>query len=368
MAEQKPLRKSSPTHDLTKLPLKGALGRSLPAKLSPAALANGDAAAAAASPVAEPALLEPVKVKIDQQWSCQIQAPQELTVGQKLSMSCNGASIALQKSALHLVLPKAQPFALKILEVSELTDTHAQFVVTAWMAGEIKLENPLLTDGEHVIGLGAVQLNVKSVITKENNPESKPFSPYAPMTLPWPLFLWLIIGFLLAGFVCGLALLVRRYVLQRRFKKWQAEHASALSPLSQMNKELRMLGRELPSASDALEKEAAVKFVAELSRSLRWYLARELSCSSALNASTAGSSAAILREIQRTHQSLASEVARSLKIALDEIAKAEQQLRETKAVSMKAADAHQLLEMVRTVGDQIALLRAKNVGQREGQK
>jgi hypothetical protein len=267
---------------------------------------------------------------------------EQITVGTKFHLACEGPMVALKADHLSLELPQPAKYQLRILKTIALTDTRGEFIATTWTAGQLKFKDPILTDGTHRVGLGAFDVNVASVITPEKNPESKPIAPFGPIFLGWPMWIWIALAIVGAVIVVGLLESGRRILKSRRFYSMLDKNKIPLSPYNHFNKDLRKLHRQI----GALSASAAVPegFFRDLSDVFRWYLTRELSID-ALKTSPG----AILKAFKHSHAELYRKFNHDLALALAELEKAS-----VSRNNPTLQDAHQLIELCRKVADGIA--------------
>lgn len=314
--------------------------------------ANSQAAPATATPPAPPTVSPAIPPET--QWSCHIsrwneqggpagELDSELTVGQKFHLGCEGPSVDLKKDTLRLELTAATPYALRILETRSLTPSQADFIAATYLVGDVELKDPILTDGNRRVNLGTIQFKSASVITPQNNPENKPFPPWAPVAMGLPLYVWIAIAVLLLIAGSAATVAVRRSLQRRRLLAMLAKNATALSPFNQFNKDLRRLGRQFPAARE-WSPETTAQYISELDRGFRWYLARELVIP-ALDSRPRS----LVREVRKVDRTLHKEVRRELQLALTELEKA---LAAQQKVSSE--DAQQLSELCRSLADRIA--------------
>ncbi len=293
-------------------------------------------------------------VKVDTQWTCKAQAlgansevlgdlPVTTTVGTPFLLSCEGPAIVMNPGELALELPKAQKYQLKLLASRKLTDSSAEFIATAWAAGDVKLQNPVLTDGTHRIGLGDIHYTIASVVDQKANPEGKPFGPWAPLFLPLPLWIWLGVLLIVVALITPLIIFFRRYLRKKSLSRTLAQNPIALTPYHHFNKELRRLARMIPNRREDWTRELSAEYVGELDENLRWFLSRELEIS-AFDRDTPG----VLRELKRQHPKIFQAMRREFAVTLGEIQKAKQR---TEAVSIE--DVHQISELARRLADRL---------------
>jgi hypothetical protein len=325
------------------------------------------------------------------QWSCEIRDAEALTVGKKFTMECLGPSVVLNGEKLELKLQDEEKYALKVLEVHGLSQSSVKLVVTSYKAGVIRLANPLLTDGEASVGLGEVQFKVESVIKpptgstppkepskggpgglsvpggpptvdssggssapQQSSGEVKAFPPWGPLQINWPSYVWLLLACVIIICSWSLFCLIRAQVRTKRFFIELKKHNSALSPLHQFNKELRVLARNynLGAESAGWSAQKAVECLKELDLCFRWYIAREF-----LLPVIDLSPVKIVNMMAKHNARLDREIGRDLLIALKEITRAKLDKvsgQSSKASQVSNADVMQLVELCRKLADSMA--------------
>ena len=267
----------------------------------------------------------------------------ELTVGKKFSLHCEGDRVSLARHGLTLELPKEQAYALKILDVDSLTDNSVDLIVTGYRAGEIKLPDLILTDGKEKIGLKKVEFNIVSVLS--GNP--KPYPPYAPLSLAWPIWVWVALS--IFGVLIGLGIwrLTQRNRLYRKLREQLDSRPIAVSPYIHFNKELRRLAREHELVGGGHESgEKVLEFIRALNEAFDLFIAGEL-----LVPAFDFTPGEVRRALKRQDRSLHKQVGRDLYVVLRELYRA------LKAGSLSDHDGRQLLELCRKVADVIAKAR-----------
>jgi hypothetical protein len=287
------------------------------------------------------------------QWQCKTFAldsqgkpsgdlPADLTVGTHFGLACDGPPANLKSEMLRIELPKETPYSLRILETKSFSETKAEFVATTWVAGEIKLQNPILTDGSGRISMGPIALTTKSVIDPSAK-DPKPFPPWGPASLGWPITVWLILAALIGLVVCLISLVALATIKRRRLRAELEKNAIPTSAYNHFNKELRTLVKRLPLTGEWTFAEAQAFFLG-LDQAFRWYLTRDLILVSGLK----GRARNIAAEIRKNHEAISNAVGKDLSLAILEITKA----RDSKRL-VSAEDASQILELCRSVADKI---------------
>jgi hypothetical protein len=302
---------------------------------------------------------------IDAQWTCRLSAldergqpagdlPGPITVGTKIHMACEGATAGLEPTKLKLELPKEAAYSVRLLETVSLSGDRAEFLITSWTPGTIDFKQLHLTDGVRRVDLGEIKFDVKSVITPETNPESKPYDAAPPVMMIWPLWVWLAIAVFSALVITVLVSLIRQSLRRKRLLLMLEKHPIALSPYHQFNKDLRRLSRQSFEKSSKSAPGAAAQavpqkaYLGELNQSFRWFLARELVIPS-LDSKPGEIVAAVRRVDDRLHR----QIKRDLQVVLSEIDKALNTDKE-----LPDEDLLQLTELSRNVADKIAKSRA----------
>jgi hypothetical protein len=171
----------------------------------------------------------------------------------------------LSVQSLGLELAKPDRYRLKVISAKLATESGVHLQVTSYQAGENKLENVVLTDGLVRISLSGIQFEVRSVLNPTEQ-DPKPFPPLPPVSLMWPTE---VIVFIASFVLILIGLSFRVYFLRKKraeFQAWLTGHRTPLTPIDQLNKELRRVAKERNPSSQVIELEKV----------LREYLAREL--------------------------------------------------------------------------------------------
>lgn len=204
----------------------------------------------------------------DADWKCEIpELPNDgLTVGHVFELKCAGSPVAgLSVQSLGLELAKKDRHRIKVISAKNTDESGVLLQVTSYQTGENKLENVVLTDGLVRISLSGIQFEVRSVLDPSDQ-DPKPFPPLPPVSLMWPTEVIVVVGSLILALI---ALFFRIYFRRKKraeFQAWLTGHRTPLSPMDQLNKELRRVAKERSPETQ----------LAELEKVLREYLAREL--------------------------------------------------------------------------------------------
>lgn len=207
------------------------------------------------------------------QWTCSIEKPEQVTVGDKFKLTCGGESLPAFNGPVKIKF--AQPeheFSLEVLETIRNESTGGDFIVTGYKPGKFEnVEGMKLTDGKTSITISPQTWEVISIIPKDQQ-APQPFPSYGPFVLSWPLWLWV----LLALVVGALLFVSFRFIKRRRdlakLKEKLREHTSSLGAFGQFNKDIRVLTRKV---SVGLKQKVNKEYVDELNQIFRYYFVRE---------------------------------------------------------------------------------------------
>jgi hypothetical protein len=197
--------------------------------------------------------------------------------------------------------------------------------------------------------MGDQELNVASVINPQENPEGKPYGPLAPFTLPWPIWVWLIVAGFAALISLALWIPVRRSMKRKKLLSMLEKNAIATSPFNHFNKELRRLVRLVPTTTSQPWHEGDARtFFRELDSAFRWFLTREL-----VIAANDASPAKVVADVKKANRAVWSAHRKDLRLVLDE-------LKKTQNGRPAIEDAVQLSELCRTLSDHIVKMKARS--------
>ncbi len=205
----------------------------------------------------------------DPVWKCEpkFENP-EITVGEIYSVTCEGAQMAWKKPELEVVMPQDFKYHFHVTTFDEVTPQKIKFSAVTYKTGQYKLTDQIvITDGENKINLSPWDLKVASVIEPQNGEEPKPFGPFGPFQLEWPLWMWVALGVFVISILSTALIFIWDQQRRRKWAFWVAEYTTALSPYHQFYKDFRRLSRLSQPTPDDLSK---------LEESFRLYFLREL--------------------------------------------------------------------------------------------
>lgn len=219
----------------------------------------------------------PAKAPDVPQWNCRVEGTprdQQWTVGETFDLVCEGPSAEFLSTELSFKEEGKTGYELRVLEVTKQTENALDMRVTSYVAKPHEFKKLYIMDqGEAVVGVDAFTLPMKSVIT---DPQQKAYGPAGPMSLAYPIWIWLVLGgVLLFGLFFGLFRMNRRAQMRRVIEELK-QHNTALGAFNQFNKDVRILGRqyiftETPGWPD-LKKQ---RYLDQLDEIFRMFLLRE---------------------------------------------------------------------------------------------
>ncbi len=243
-------------------------------------------------------------------WTCDFKGPKDITVGTVFQLLCNGPVVDLNFNNLNFILPIEDKYKIKLLGANQSKEGLGEFLVTSYKTGEYENEILILTDGVNTVRLGPMSWTVQSVLDPKT--ESKMFPPYAPLTLEYPFWLWVI---LVASFLVPIIIGLKSYKYRRQRRKIREElekKNQSQSPFHVLHKEFRKLDRQIFHKEILLDQ-----YVAELNRLLRCYIIHELTLP--IDDWKTGD---ILFEIKRNHMSFFKKEGIKIKRMFNEIERA----------------------------------------------
>jgi hypothetical protein len=284
------------------------------------------------------------------QWQCRVEAEGEITVGRPFILSCSGEANQLSRDQLNLRRPKDNPYALRILKIEELQSSNLRILATTYVAGENSHEvyGYAVTDGDNTIEFVPFKIDSKSVITQENNPEGKPFGPFKPVEISYPLWIWIAAAVFAAFLLSVIGRIIYLGHQRKQFLRELNERSTSLGPYHQLQKDLRQITRTLPVSNQALwTREKAAESIQNLETAYSWFLAREFKIPA-----HKWSAKLVFREIKKIDRKLFKHVELQLRVAGRELRRAKRN-----AEQNSVGDFQQLLEIVRKAADVIHLHR-----------
>lgn len=207
------------------------------------------------------------------QWTCSIEKPEQVTVGDQFKLNCGGQSLPTFEGPVQLRPEKPEDdFKLVVLDTIRNESTGGQYIVTGYKPGQHKLENMKLTDGQRSVTISPQTFEIVSVLPKDQQQKPQPFPGYGPFILSWPLWLWVVLVLVIAAIGYSAFLFIKRRRALAKLKESLQQHGSALGAFGQFHKDIRTLTRKV---SVGLKQKVGPEYVSELNQVFRYYFVRE---------------------------------------------------------------------------------------------
>lgn len=191
---------------------------------------------------------------MDSRWQCQFtNAPKEITVGQKLTLLCNGSKKTLFKQPLQIrFLDKEQLYSLHILKTLKQEDNHLLLEVTSYRTG--LFQSPFfISDGEKEVLVEGLSFSVQSLLKGEKQPV-QPQGPFGPFKSPLPVWYRASASFSFLFLISLLLLLLYRWFQRKTFLQKVAERKSYLSASKSFISGLRKQTEDSPQYLQKMEE------------------------------------------------------------------------------------------------------------------
>ena len=188
---------------------------------------------------------------------------EEVTVGRHILFQCTGEwEKSFNFSQAQLLLDEKSKFSMQMHGAEARSSQQFDLDLVLYVAGEIKLEDLIITDGTQQISLGPQTFQVQSVLEKSaEGKQPEPFGAILPFPIPWPKSYWIFLFLVVFVFLSSLFWYVRKQIRYRQLQKKLKDYASPVDPDLQFYKSLRkaeMLGLR----------------IADLEKSFRLYILR----------------------------------------------------------------------------------------------
>lgn len=151
---------------------------------------------------------------MNQSWQCKFKTtPEQITVGQKLILVCQGEPKINLKLPLSIdFIDKKDKYSLHLLNTLKKEDQSLVLEVTSYRPGEFK-KAFIITDGNQGLVIEDLSFSVQSVL-KENPTPPSPFGPFRP---PVPLWHFSAIAFTFLGLLLCVLYGTNRILKRRKY-------------------------------------------------------------------------------------------------------------------------------------------------------
>lgn len=273
-------------------------------------------------------------------WECQLTdgqgvQPKDVTVGTKLVLKCSGPSVSDWKAPARFVFPKPEDeFSLAILQTNRASVNEGEWIVAGYKPGNHQPEWLEITDGSTSVRAENLTWSIASVIQPKPGEKAEPFAPFGPVSLFWPLWIWLTLGGLILAISALIFMRIRRQRARKALLERLAVKGTVLTPYVEFHKTLRQLTRKHP--------EKPEEYLHQLDQSFRYFLTREF-----LIPADEWPMDAVLSDLKKRHKVIYKSLGSELSTLLREFKRA------SGAKQVSLGDCEQLQEISRKVVDRI---------------
>lgn len=206
-------------------------------------------------------------------WNCGLSKNADITVGEKLELSCTGATDGINKETLQIKdaqLSEETP-VLSLIEVQSFDPSHLEFVVTSYRTGEHKSDQIVFFDGQNKVSVTGFDWKINSVIKQDPTNPPQPFGAYPMWKMSYPLWFWIGLVLLLV-FITGVPYLQFKKIKNRKKAYDDLKNLeTALGPLDAFFKSVRRMEKALE-----VDHVSARGFADQLDKDLRIFLSRRM--------------------------------------------------------------------------------------------
>ena len=167
---------------------------------------------------------------MENKWQCKLKnPPEQITVGQKLLMLCEGESKITFKRPVHIeFLNNKDNYSLHILKTLNKDDHFLALEVTSYRTGTF--QSPfIITDGEQSLIIKDFSFSVQSVL-KTTQKQSKAHGPFGPFKPPLPLWYFATMIFVLSCLSACIFIFLNRLFKRKKFIQKILNRKKGLSP------------------------------------------------------------------------------------------------------------------------------------------
>ena len=190
---------------------------------------------------------------MENKWQCKFKnPPEQITVGQKLLMICEGDKAVKFKNPVYIKLPtKNQAYSLYVLKTLNKEDYFLALEVTSYRTGDFK--SPFtITDGEQNLNIENLSFSVQSVLNNTTQVQAQaPFGPFKP---PLPLWYLSTMIFTICCLSACVLIFLIRFFKRKKFIQKVLNRKSYLTPSKSFIVSLRQQKEETSYSIKNLEK------------------------------------------------------------------------------------------------------------------
>lgn len=207
------------------------------------------------------------------EWNCNLSKNADITVGEKLTLSCEGSTEGVVQESL--VIKDAQLTneipPLSLLEVQKFGSASSEFVVTSYRVGEHAADQIVFYDGKTKVTVKGFDWKLRSVLKQDPTNPPQPVGAFPMWEMSYPIWFWIwLVGLLIA--VIGLPYLQFKKIESRKKAFDDLKNLeTALNPLDTFFKSMRRMEKALE-----IDHVSPRGFADQVDKDLRIFMSRSM--------------------------------------------------------------------------------------------
>ena len=207
------------------------------------------------------------------QWNCNISKTDEVTVGEKLNLTCTGSTEGILKDQLQIKdinLSDEVP-ALSLLSIVKYDADASEFIVTSYRVGEQKSEYIAFYDGKNKIEVKGFNWNVKSILKQDPINPPQAFGAFPMWELSYPIWFWILLFAIIFSIVFFPYQQFKRIKNRKKAFDDLKNLDAALNPLDTFYKSVRRMEKALE-----IDHVSPRGFADQIDKDFKIFLSRSL--------------------------------------------------------------------------------------------
>lgn len=206
-------------------------------------------------------------------WNCDLSKKENITVGEKLTLACQGSVEGIDKTKLQIKDAKLSDEipSLSLLGVLDSKESEQIFSVTSYRVGDHSSEGIVFYDGNNKISISELKWNVTTVIQQDPLNPPQAYGAFPMWSMSYPIWFWIVV---IALIISVILLPIRQYkkIKQRELDFEDLKNLeTGLNPLDAFFKNARRMERALE-----VDHISANGFIDQIDSDMRVYLSRAL--------------------------------------------------------------------------------------------
>lgn len=206
-------------------------------------------------------------------WNCSLSKNAMITVGEKLTLDCEGTTQGLNQETLTIKdaqLSNEIP-VLSLLSIEKFEEQKSQYTVTTYRVGDHVSDSVVFYDGKNKVTLKGFEWKVESVLKQDPLNPPQPVGAYPMWSMSYPIWFWIAVAILLAAII-GIPYAQFKKIENRKKAFDDLKNLeTALNPLDSFFKSMRRMEKALD-----VDHVSPNGFADQLDKDFRVYLSRSL--------------------------------------------------------------------------------------------